>query len=136
MRLEPFRPEHLRRIEVQEAQRRDFMLQPDPTYGEAWTAFDGERGICSAGLLQLWPGRAYAWAVLSLHAGPYLLEITRIARFILAASTYERIEMYVDEDFEQGRRWAGMLGFRCETPEPMRKYLPSGASAYLYARVR
>jgi hypothetical protein len=43
--------------------------------------------------------------------------------------------MAVDANFAQGRRWAELLGFNCETPQPMRHYLPNGHDAYLYARI-
>lgn len=137
LHLIPFEPVHLLDFDVQPAQRDEFRRQPcGGDFGESYTVMRGETRICAAGVLPIWPGRAYAWALLSIHAGRHLLECTRIARFTLDAAPYERIEMYVDEHFEQGRRWAEMLGFRCETPEPMRKYLTGGGGAYLYARVR
>jgi hypothetical protein len=42
--------------------------------------------------------------------------------------------MAVDAGFGAGCRWAELLGFSLETPEPMKKYLPNGRDAYLYAR--
>ena len=42
--------------------------------------------------------------------------------------------MAVDAAFPQAIRWACMLGFTCETPEPMRRYTPDGRDAYLFSR--
>ena len=91
--------------------------------------------MACAGLVEVWEGRAYAWAILSDNAGPYMLPLTREIRSKLAAAPFRRIEMAVDADFDAGARWAEMLGFRCETPAPMAAYLPNGRAAYLYARV-
>ena len=42
--------------------------------------------------------------------------------------------MTVDCEFEQGHRWAKMLGFTMEA-ERMRAYRPDGGDVALYARV-
>lgn len=103
-------------------------------YGLSWTALDGDEPICCAGVVEVWEGRAYAWALLSEYAGPHLLTLTRVIRSRLASLRYRRVEMAVDAGFDAGCRWAKMLGFRLETPAPMRGYLPNGRSAWLYAR--
>lgn len=135
MIVAPFEPWHLSRLEVQPAQREEAQIQGD-FHGSAWSILVGESVICSAGLMELWPGRAYAWALLSVHAGPHMLGLTRIGRSIMDASPYRRIEMYVESEFTAGHRFARLLGFVCETPEGMRGYLPTGAKAHLYAKVR
>lgn len=105
-------------------------------FGTAWAAlFDG-RPVLAAGLVEFWPGRAYAWALLSADAGPLLLPLTRAIRSELDRVPCRRVEMAVDAEFPQAIRWAQLLGFECETPEPMRRYTPDGRSAYLFARVR
>jgi len=138
LRLVPFKGSHLKNFEVQPWQQEEFLNQPcaDERIGESWTAYDGEKEVVSAGIVQLWEGRAYVWALLSVHAARHMLEITRIIKLGLDTSPYSRIEMYVDERFEQGQRWAEMLGFEKETEKPMRNYLPGGRGAYLYARVK
>jgi hypothetical protein len=48
---------------------------------------------------------------------------------------FRRLEMAVDAEFTAGLRWARMLGFTCETPEPMKAYTPAGRACYQFARV-
>jgi len=132
----PFEALHLRMIRVQPSQIAEYAHADalDSPTGLAWTAFaDGEPLAC-AGLVEVWEGRAYAWAILSVDAGRYMLALTRGIRSRLAAAPFRRIEMAVDAGFAAGARWAQLLGFRCETPEPMTAYLPNGRAAYLYAR--
>jgi hypothetical protein len=64
-----------------------------------------------------------------------MLALTREMRSGFIRTPFARIEMAVDANFAQGRRWAELLGFNCETPQPMRHYLPNGHDAYLYARI-
>jgi len=81
----------------------------------------------------MWEGRGYCWALLDRDAGPLMLPLTRAIRSLLAASALRRIEMAVDADFEAGRRWAELLGFKPEYKA--RSYFPDGRDAWLYARV-
>jgi hypothetical protein len=46
---------------------------------------------------------------------------------------YKRIETSVATDFEQGHRWAQMLGFKNEGT--MRCFTPQGMDCDLYARI-
>lgn len=105
-------------------------------FGNSWTALVGGRPIACAGLVEVWEGRAYAWALLATDVGPHLLAVTREIRSRLAATPCRRIEMAVADGFDAGCRWARLLGFYCETPQPMRGYLPDGRAAWLYARVK
>lgn len=82
-----------------------------------------------------WPHRGIAWAVLAAGAGPYMRPLTREVRVWLDGRRLRRLEMYVDAQFTQGARWARMLGFKLETPLPMRHFLPNGNGAYLFGRV-
>lgn len=137
MNIVPLERDHLKAISVQPAQAAEYahadaLASP---LGIGWAALvDGEPVAC-AGLVEVWEGRAYAWAILSDNAGPYMRALTREIRSRLDAAPFRRIEMAVDAEFEAGARWAEMLGFRCETPAPMAAYLPNGRAAYLYARV-
>jgi hypothetical protein len=135
MILTPFNPWHLREIDVQAAQREHYEAAGPNLAGPAWSAFVNGKPIASAGVIEMWPGRGYAWALLSQGAGPYMLALTRAIRSRLDGLGFTRLEMAVDADFPAGIRWARMLGFECETPEPMRAYSPSGRAAYLFARI-
>lgn len=101
---------------------------------EAWA---GNRCLGMAGLIPVYPGRfLIAWALLSRHSGPHMLAITRQVRRMLGAQDVDRIEMTVNAEFEAAQKWADMLGFVRETPEPLRKRGPGGTDEYIYARVR
>ena len=102
-------------------------------FGHAWTLMVDGVPVACAGLVSMWEGRAYAWALLAKDAP--MLTLTREIRSHLARAGFARVEMAVDAGFVAAQRWAEMLGFTLETPEPMRKFLPNGRSAYLYARV-
>lgn len=135
----PFVPAHLIGFEVQPSQRSSFELQPDAmsaSFGDAWTALLDGKALSCGGFVELWPGRAYLWGLLSIHAGPHMLALTRIARFAIGLAPYRRVEMAADAAYPEAGRWAGLLGMQCETPEPMRSFLPGGRDAYLYARVK
>lgn len=135
MNILPFAVEHLSRLSPQAAQlgevTADALAGP---YGQAWTAEVDGAPICCAGLMPVWDGRAYAWALLSKNSGKYMVPLTRAIRSRLSVAGFRRVEMAVDSTFGAGCRWAGLLGFRLETPFPMRAYLPNGRDAYLYAR--
>ena len=134
--IRPFMPGDLVGFKPQGRQAAELELDDSTPQGLAWTALVDARPICCAGLIEVWQGRAYAWALLSDSAGPHMLGLTREIRSRFLSQPFARIEMAVDADFEAGRRWAVLLGFKLETPEPMAKFLPSGRDAYLYARTR
>lgn len=125
-------------MRVQQRQLVEEFTEPDSMaapFGDAWTAMVDGRPIGSAGVVEAWTGRAYAWALLAEDAGPHMLAITRAIRCFLARSPYRRIEMAVSAGFDAGQRWAELLGFTLETPTAMRAYLPNGGDAWLYARI-
>jgi hypothetical protein len=132
----PFERSHLQLIEPQEWQRSEnnsmFMDMP-----ERWAKTllaDGFPVAC-AGVMEIWPGRGHAWALLDVQAAKYLRQITRAIRDEFIGLPFRRIEMTVQEGFDQGMRWARLLGFEQETPEPMKLYFPDGQSAYLFSKV-
>lgn len=93
------------------------------------------RVLGAAGLINVWPGRAVAWALLSKYIGPHLRECTKHIRFVLDNHPAKRIEMVVLKDFRAGNVWARLLGFKLETPNGMDAYFADGTAAMLYARV-
>lgn len=103
--------------------------------GDAYCVLVDGVPVAAGGLVELWEGRAHAWALLGKQAKHHLLPITRAIRKRLASVPFRRIEMAVDAGFPQAIHWADMLGFECETPEPMRAYSPDGRACYLFARV-
>ena len=114
---------------VSEAEGR--ALEEHPSY-TGWV--DGVP-IVSAGIVPQWQGRAIAWAYLSQAGAQYMPSVHRAVKRFLDGCYVQRIETSVNCEFEQGHRWARMLGFEMEA-ECMRAYGADGRDAALYARVR
>lgn len=108
------------------------LVGPNSFTGEA----DG-RPVWSFGWMPVYAHRALVWALVSEGAGAHFRSIHRIARrsLDLLLATHKRVEMDVTLDFEEGHRWARLLGFELEAPV-MRGYQIDGRDAALYAKVR
>ncbi len=141
MLVVPFRPEHLMALALQPGQGHLIGTYQNPEYGTtlaangpAYTALrDGGSIVACAGLMNLCPGRAYAWALVATDAGRDFVPLTRgIARF-LAGCDVRRVETAIDCAWPAAHRWAKMLGFEYEGR--MRAYSEDGRDAALYARV-
>jgi hypothetical protein len=130
-----FDPAHVAAMDVQQAQRIDCNALAEP-FGMAYTAMMEGTPIASAGVVEVWPGRGYAWAILGQNCGRAFVAVHRAVLRGISLCGLRRIEMAVAADFPEGRRWAEMLGFQLETPQPMRAYLQDGRDAYLYSRVK
>lgn len=138
----PLTEHHARTIEPQEAQSgqavedrvRDAMGLARE--GSAWTVLCDGAVTCIAGVQPQWGGRGVAWCLLGKAAGRHMVPLTRAVRRYLDGLDYARVEMYVDASFDEGCRWARMLGFKNETPAGMPKFLPNGNSAFMYGRVK
>lgn len=99
----------------------------------SWTAvLDGEVLACG-GTIQHWPGRHMAWTHLGPQTAPHMLWLTRAVKEKLQG-VKGRIEMNVRCGFEQGHRWAGLLGFTVETPV-MVAWGPQGEDHSGYVRI-
>lgn len=137
IKVTKFLPAHLDGFEVQATQAETFSLQPDNgQFGEAWSALLAGRAIACGGIIEVWPGRAYLWGLLSVHAAPHMLALTRIARMGIAACHSPRIEMATDAADLAACRWPRLLGMEQETVLPLLSYLPGGRSAHLFSRIR
>lgn len=93
---------------------------------------DGQVVACAGGYEQ-WEGRRLIWAVMGVETSRHMRQLTKLGRFLLKQYHCRRSECYVDACFPQGFRWAQMLGFTLETPEPMKRFLPNGNDAYLFS---
>ena len=82
--------------------------------GPCWTALVDGAPVACAGFEEHWNGRSGAWAVLSDRAGKHMVALTRAVRLALLNHSAERIETTVLEGFEEGVRWAKVLGFEDE----------------------
>lgn len=103
--------------------------------GPAHTIMRGDKVLGCAGIIEQWSNRAIAWAIMTPKIGSDFIHVHKATLRFLNIIGYRRIEMTVADGFESGRRWAEMLGFKCETPEGMKGYGPEGSNHFLYARV-
>lgn len=147
MRLVPFEPWHLERMEARSIERRLFDDVADlATYAQAmvrpnlsFTGLDDDGTVVGcAGVMPLWPGVGQAWALLSVHA-PHSFKA--VHRAVLAGLSnafdgggFHRVQISVASDFPEGMRWAQHLGFRLEGL--MRGYGPDGSDHFLFAKVK
>lgn len=143
MRVEKLRAAHFRQLELQDAQRYFVTDVSSEIYGLAveaspfsYSAFAGDKLIACAGCVEIWDNRATAWALVSKDAGPHFFGVHRFVAGFLAAAKWRRVEAYVDAGFEPGMRWMRMLGFKLETPVPMRAFRPDGNDCFMFARVK
>jgi len=140
MIVSPFLRSHIQKMVIQEKQQGLEHLLTDEILtmlerSHAYTAIDGDEILACAGVIELAPGRAGAWAYLSQNVGNRMRGVTKAVKSFLDLADYRRIEMDVDCDFAQAHRWARMLGFEMEC-ERRRKFTPDGRDCALYARVR
>lgn len=103
--------------------------------GDAWCALQDGAPVAAAGFIEMWPGRATAWAVFGPVDKRYWLRMTRAAaRGVARAGTrWRRIEAYVDAGFPEGCLWARMLGFAPESR--MAAFSPQGRDALMYVKL-
>jgi len=141
MQIVTLTPEHLLSVPLQTAQGwAGAFMTPDmareivasAAVGAA-AVLDG-RTIACAGLVELHPARAQAWAMFSTEALARFKTIHRVIRVALNAARWRRVEMYVDCQHRAAQVWAHRLGFACEGR--LRAVTPDGRDCYLYARIK
>lgn len=138
MKVVPFKAEHFWSLDVQPAQAyvRNHVT-PDSIKAleamQSFTCIAGEQILACFGWVDLYAHRATVWAYISRHSGPHFLGMTRIAKRLVEGLPHLRVEMEVDCEFEQGHRWARMLGFTMEAPR-LRGLRMDGGDSALYAR--
>lgn len=138
----PFKAEHLRYLTPQAEQRLDHAIALTTEYASemernfALSAWNGSVCVGAAGCVPIYAHRAVAWALLSKDAGPHMLAIAKKVRFVMAALPYRRIEIAVHDSFEQGHRFAKLIGMQLETPVPLKAHGANGEDEMLYAMVK
>lgn len=140
MTVIPFKKEHIDRLILQEKQKGLEHLQTDDLFlslegTDSYSMMDGEEVLCCAGVVAMTEGRAIAWAYLAEGLNHRMVFVTRVVKRFLKLSTFFRIEMHVDCDFDEAHRWAKMLGFEMEC-ERMKAFTPDKRDCALYAMVR
>jgi hypothetical protein len=91
--------------------------------------------VVSGGITTYWPGRAEAWIFYKHSCRFNFVPVFRLVKNWLNAQDIKRIEASVSTSEKYGRRSVELFGFKLEAPL-MKSYLPDGADAALYARVR
>lgn len=139
----PYKAAHLLMLDEQDAEKLWGGLMKNAEHaallevmGPGHTAMRDGKVLACVGLVDHWPGRATAWAMMAKHVGADYIHIHRATLRMIKLMNYRRIETSVACNFVNGIRWAELLGFKRETPEPMRGYGPDGSDHYLYARVK
>ena len=141
MRIEAFKPADMMELPERDTAEVRAVLAVHPEYLKwaaahpSWTARIQGEVVAVAGVFPVWPGRKQLWSVISSEIGAGgMFVLTKAVKRGLLMLGPGRIEAHVREGFAPGIRWMNLLGFACETPEPMRKFLPDGAGAYMFAR--
>lgn len=136
----PFKAEHLAKLSLQSAQLSASESLTNPEYAkmlegtQAWSLIDGDEVLACAGLMQVWNGRSVGWALMSRNAGRKFMEIHRNVAAAIRMCQDRRVEIAVDSEFPEGKRWAVLLGLTFEGR--MRGYGTDGRDHDLYARVK
>lgn len=103
--------------------------------GRALSVFHGETLIACFGGAEQWTGRRLIWAVMGVETAKHMRGLTVLAQKLLKQYHCRRSECYVNATFPQGIRWAKMVGFKLETPEPMKSFFPNGGDAYMFSMI-
>ena len=103
--------------------------------GPAFALVDNNARVLGiAGVWVIENHRANAWAIIDGEIGPDYIHFHKAVNRFLDSAEYQRIEMAVEVNFKEAKRWAEMLGFKQEGL--MHKYFANGNDAFLYARVK
>lgn len=98
---------------------------------------EGGKLLGVAGSYRVWAGSAQAWGVFDRAVDKFPKSLTEVCLSLIlyAQKTQElkRISLTVREGFKKGDRFASVLGF--EQEGSMKRYLPDGGDARLYARL-
>lgn len=138
----PCKQEHIRYIDPQDGDSRSKLVYLDPDYAYiindhfSMSAWVGNECMGAAGIITLHKYQGIAWAIVSRKAGPYMLAITRKIKKAIELHPCKRIEMRVIFDFEEGHKWAKLIGFGEPEAPRMRSSGVFGEDETLYARVK
>lgn len=143
MNVVPFIPAHLKELKLHPFLSHFQKYTVREEYGESlflypsYTAINGHgKVIGCAGVYPIGENNYQAWALLSEESGKYMKGFTRETKKFLDMFKADRVQTNVRADFEAGLKWMRLLGFKCETPEPMKKFGDDGMDYYLFARVK
>jgi hypothetical protein len=101
--------------------------------GVAYTAMADGEPIACAGMIELWSGRAYAWAYIGEQASKHWKTVHRAVHRALSSAKWRRVEMAVDIRDPGAKNWASHLGFVFEGVA--RAWTTDGRDVEIWARV-
>ena len=102
----------------------------------SYTAIEGDRVLCCAGLVMLgFEHRYEAWAIVAADARDRFIAIHHLVRTFLKGCPVRRIEATIECEYTAAHRWASSLGF-VEEAKCMRGYRFDGQDCALYARIK
>jgi hypothetical protein len=116
MKIFTFEAWHAASIDLQEAQKdQTGFFTPEEleaVVGDAITVVHNGTILLCGGRQK--DGDHYVlWALVSKHAGPYMLSLTRIVKRAMEITHGEKV-IYVHQQFKEAQRWANILGLRFE----------------------
>lgn len=144
IRRHPFQASDLLWIDIQPAQKRDWLKDRDALlehgklleqHEHSYSFRDAEGTLVACiGLIKTHDELGTIWSILSEAAGPHLLHLTRWGRAYLADMNLRRFDLGVRASHLEGHRWAEMLGFSHEAAHPA--WYPDGEAQHIYSRLR
>ena len=117
IRLEPFKLEHLERLNWgEQAWLKPFLDLNALEHGFSGSVFSGNDFLGCGGLYEVHKFRAVAWGMPCPGHPKAFRGMHYLIKKVLRekVETYRRIEAYIDPEFSQAVRWAKALGFRKE----------------------
>lgn len=135
----PFEPWHLLSLALQPSQQTlRYTLtmahgQGLKAAGPCQSALVGLDVVACAGVIEFWPGRAQAWALLSDQFPSHVKTVHRAVKAFLDGYQVTRLECLVDPRHPATIRWAKRLGFTYESTMP--KYTPHGDTQEMWVRL-
>jgi len=140
MNVIPFLEQHFYGMEIQPAQEyaRQFADSVAIKGLEGKDSYSIEhegKVICCFGWVNVYEHRAMIWGLFAKDSGPHFTAFTKIAKRLFDGLPHKRLELEVDYEFDQGHRWARMLGFEMETGR-LRGFRIDGGDSALYSRIR
>lgn len=136
----PFEPWHLMQMKLQPSQLSlSYTLTMEHgaslvNAGPSYSALVGVDVVACFGVIEFWPGRSQAWALMSDFFYLHVKAVHRSVRNIVKSYKVDRLECVVDPRNDKTIRWAEHLGFEYEST--MRKYTPGGDTQIMMVRIQ
>lgn len=136
----PYNPSHFDEIALQDQQmylrlKEHSFIRQSLVDMNALTGLHDKKPVAIAGIYRQHGKKGICYCLFSDDCKKTMNTLVRIMRRVIESSEFDRVEMTVDCDFEQGHRLAKILGFEVECPR-MRKSNIVGGDETLYVRIK